>query len=60
METTNRFPLRIDEVPTPPRNNKQSGGQKLSVIRVAYLLKGFSRAAFNIFLTSIKIELKSR
>ena len=59
----NRFPLIINDVPTPPPpliiNNP--GSQKLIIIiRGAYLLKGFSRAAFKILLKSMKIELKSR
>ena len=56
----NRFPLIINDVPTPPLITNNPEGQKLFIIRVADLLKGFSRAAFNTLLKSIKIELKSR
>ena len=57
----NRFPLIINDVPTPPHviiNNP--GCQKLFIFRGEYLLKGFGRAAFKFLLKSIKIELKSR
>ena len=63
LYANNRFPLIMNDVPPPPPfpviiNNP--GGQKLFIIRGAYSLKGFSRAAFRILVKQIKIELKSR
>ena len=55
-ELANPFPLIINDVPPPPLNNKYSGGQKIFIIRVEYLLKGFGRAAFKFLLKSIKIK----
>ena len=52
----NRFPLIINDVPPPIRNNP--GAQKLFIIRVSHLLKEFGRAAFKFLLKSIEIELK--
>ena len=63
LGTVNPFPLVISDVlPTPPPSViiNNPGGQKLFIIRVAYLLKGFGRAAFKFLLESINIELKSR
>ena len=43
----------------PPIIVNNPGGQKSFIIRGAYLLKGFGRAAFKFLLISIEIELKS-
>ena len=57
---TNRFPLIINDVPPPPVIINNPGGQKLCIIRGAYLLKGFGRAALKFLLKAIEIDLKSR
>ena len=69
MLAINRFPLIIDVVPSQILNNP--GAQELFIIKVAYLLREFGRAASKFLVKSInvfnqipvkiiEIELKSR
>ena len=57
-DSGNCFPLMINDVP-PPVIMNNPGGQKLVIMRGAYLLKGFGRADFKFLSKSINVELKS-
>ena len=60
--TNNPFPLIINDVPPPhpPVIINHPGCQNLFIIRGAYLLKGFGRAALKFFLKSLTLEVRSR